>query len=190
MKYLTSRIALALIKLLPERRDKRRFLFFTLLASSTSILELGIAKVFSEIILGQDNQFNNFASLLFTFLLLSVVSKLAIYLQRTRRIEVFSDTHINEEGKSKTNTWNITLGIECSNIANHVIQVILIVVFISALSPAFGISTSLQLLVQRPGEGLGSRQMSVQTYIGVEYVKFDSTLICCSDIKCCIISAL
>ena len=147
MKYLTSRIALALIKLLPERRDKRRFLFFTLLASSTSILELGIAKVFSEIILGQDNQFNNFASLLFTFLLLSVVSKLAIYLQRTRRIEVFSDTHINEEGKSKTNTWNITLGIECSNIANPVIQVILIVVFISALSPAFGISTSFMIVL-------------------------------------------
>ena len=54
----------------------------------------------------------------------------------------------------------------------------------------FGVLTSLQLLVQRPGEGLGSRQTSVQTYIGVEYVKFDSTLICCSDIKCCIISAL
>ena len=62
--------------------------------------------------------------------------------------------------------------------------------FLGWPSIPFGVLTSLQLLVQRPGEGLGSRQTSVQTYIGVEYVKFDSTLICCSDIKCCIISAL
>lgn len=140
MRYLISKISLALSKLLPERSDKRRFVFFTLLASSTSILDLGIAKVFSEIILGRGAQFSDFASLLLAFLLLSITAKLAIYLQKTRRIGVFSDAHIDEEGNSKSNTWNITLGIECSNITNHVTQVILITMFICTLSPAFGLS--------------------------------------------------
>ena len=147
MKPLVSKLIFILRQLLPDMRDKRRFVLFTTIASSSAVLELGIAKLFSEIVTGEQEQLRNIILLVFVFLSLSVIAKIGVYFQKTRRIEVFSEAQYDQKKTQKGNSWNISLGIESSNVTNHLVQIVMIVLFITSLSPLFGLITSLNVLI-------------------------------------------
>ena len=139
MKYLTNSLAVSLRNLFPSRKNKINFLFLTIAASVISILELGIAKIFSEIVITNKTSEGKIAWLIFAFIFLSLSAKGAIFLQRTKRVNIFSEALGEEKGERNKNSWNLSLSMEFSNIISHLFQMLLILLFISFLSLKFGL---------------------------------------------------
>ena len=108
------------------------------MASSISILELGLAKIFSEIILSTNGTGKNLLPLIALFVLLSIIAKLIVFAQKTRRIRLFSEALGNENNAKNSNAWNLTLSLEFSNIFGHLLQISLVSFFVFFLSPKFG----------------------------------------------------
>lgn len=138
MSYLIKNLKISLNNLFPRKRDKIRFLILTITASSVSILELGLAKIFSEIILSTNGTGKNLLPLIALFVLLSIIAKLIVFAQKTRRIGLFSEALGNENNAKNSNAWNLTLSLEFSNIFGHLLQISLVSFFVFFLSPKFG----------------------------------------------------
>jgi hypothetical protein len=138
LSYLIKNLKISLNNLFPRKRDKIRFLILTITASSVSILELGLAKIFSEIILSTNGTGKNLLPLIALFVLLSIIAKLIVFAQKTRRIGLFSEALGNENNAKNSNAWNLTLSLEFSNIFGHLLQISLVSFFVFFLSPKFG----------------------------------------------------
>jgi len=139
LKYLTNSLAVSLKNLFPSRKNKINFLFLTVAASVVSCLELGIAKIFSEIVILNKTGEGKIAWLIFAFIFLTLAAKGTIFLQRTKRVNIFSEALGEEKGERNQNSWNLSLSMEFSNIISHLFQMFLILLFISFLSLKFGL---------------------------------------------------
>jgi len=138
MKHLGRSLAVSLKNLFPTNKDKASFFLLAIVGSVISILELGIAKIFSEIVVTKNSSESKIVWLIITFVLLSLSAKSATYFQRTKRISIFSEALGEEEGR-KNNSWNLSLSMEFSNTVGHLLQLLLILSFVTFLSPKFGL---------------------------------------------------
>jgi hypothetical protein len=80
----------------------------------------------------------NLLPLIALFVLLSIIAKLIVFAQKTRRIGLFSEALGNENNAKNSNAWNLTLSLEFSNIFGHLLQISLVSFFVFFLSPKFG----------------------------------------------------
>ena len=111
----------------------------TLAASCISISELGIAKVFTEVIFQIDSskQFPYLLTALFVGF--TVMARIAHYFQRVKRIAVLDKIIGNSQLKNADNSWNLSLAIEVANILGCALQILIISIFLATLSIYFGL---------------------------------------------------
>lgn len=120
-------------------RDKCALLLLTISASIISISELGIAKVFTEIVV-KINRSEGFPILLtFVFVSFSVSARIGHYFQRTRRINILDKIIKRSNLKNIDNSWNLSLAIELANIISFILQILIIQIFLVTLSFQFAI---------------------------------------------------
>jgi len=174
LNYLIKNLKISLNNLFPRKRDKIRFLILTVVASSISILELGLAKIFSEIILSTNGTDKTFFPLIALFVLLSIIAKLITFAQKTRRIGLFSEALGDENSEKNSNAWNLTLSLEFSNIFGHLLQISLVTFFVFLLSPNFGViifaSSILSIFIL---SNLSRKQEAYQTkFFKTRYTKY------------------
>jgi hypothetical protein len=147
VKHLSKTLKSSLRNLFPTRKDKSQFFILTVSTSSIAIMELGIAKIFSEIIVNKSETNSDLFILIGLFVFLSVLAKALTYFQRTRRISIFSNALGEEEGERNKNSWNLSLSLEFSNIIGHFFQLLLVFLFITFLSLEFSLIILIAVLL-------------------------------------------
>lgn len=121
--------------------DKSLLALLTLAGVLTSISELGIAKIFTGIVVeGKPATFGPIV-LIILFLVLSLVARLSHYYQRTQRIRIVSKSIYATNFKNKENSWDYSLAIEISNIFSHLLQVCIVIIFLIYISLEVGLVT-------------------------------------------------
>ena len=136
-------------QLFPRAQDKYLLLAFTFLGSLVSIAELGIAKIFTDIVVGGKRATLAPIFLIVLFVLLSLIARFSHYFQRTQRVKIFSKSILATDLKNKENSWNYSLAMEISNIASHILQIIIVAIFIITQSRlvALGILVAVILIL-------------------------------------------
>lgn len=127
----------------PRARDKLLLTLLTLAGALISISELGIAKIFTEIVVEERPATFGPIALITLFLMLSLGARLSHYFQRTKRIQIFSKSIYATNFKNKENSWDYSLAMEISNIFSHLLQVFIVIFFIIYLSSEVGFVTLL-----------------------------------------------
>lgn len=118
--------------------------FLTLLISFgalVSVAELGLAKIFTDIVLNGRSTSNISIAMIIFFVLLSVIARLSHYFQRTKRIKFLSESISATSLRYKENSWNHSLAIEIINILTHILQVLVVIFFLASLSFLMGLIT-------------------------------------------------
>ena len=134
----------------PRVEDKLLLALLTCAGALISISELGIAKIFTEIVVEERPATFAPLALIATFLVLSLLARLSHYYQRTQRVRLFSKSILATNFKNKENSWDYSLAMEISNIFSHLFQVMIIITFLIYLSFQIGLLTffaSLSILV-------------------------------------------
>ena len=111
----------------------------TFAASCISISELGIAKVFTEVIFQIDTSKHFPYLLMVLFVGFSVTARIAHYFQRVKRITVLDTIIRNSQMTNADNSWNLSLAIEVANILGCAFQILIISIFLATLSIYFGL---------------------------------------------------
>ena len=127
----------------PRARDKLLLTLLTFAGALISISELGIAKIFTEIVVEERPATFGPIALITLFLMLSLAARLSHYFQRTKRIQIFSKSIYATNFKNKENSWDYSLAMEISNIFSHLLQVFIVIFFIIYLSSEVGFVTLL-----------------------------------------------
>lgn len=152
MKTLASLLRSSIVRLFPRAQDRYRLIAFTCLGSLVSIAELGIAKIFTDIVVGGKRATLAPIFLIIIFVLLSLIARLSHYFQRTQRVKIFSKSILATDLKNKDNSWNYSLAMEISNITSHLLQIAIVAIFLMKLSLAVGaavlVAIGVNLLVQ------------------------------------------
>ena len=125
--------------LFPHTSDRLKLMAITLAASCISISELGIAKVFTEVIFQIDTSKHFPYLLMVLFVGFSVTALIAHYFQRVKRITVLDKIIRNSQLKNAENSWNLSLAIEVANILGCAFQILIISIFLATLSIYFGL---------------------------------------------------
>ena len=125
--------------LFPHTSDRLKLMAITLAASCISISELGIAKVFTEVIFQIDTSKHFPYLLMVLFVGFSVTARIAHYFQRVKRITVLDKIIRNSQLKNAENSWNLSLAIEVANILGCAFQILIITIFLATLSIYFGL---------------------------------------------------
>ena len=110
----------------------------TLAASCISISELGIAKIFTEVIFKIDSGKQFPYLLMALFVGFSVMARIAHYFQRVKRVTVLDRIIKKSQLKNSDNSWNLSLAIEVANILGCSFQILIISIFLATLSIYFG----------------------------------------------------
>ena len=122
-----------------------RYKFFLVLLISfgalVSVAELGLAKIFTDIVLNGRAANKISISMIILFVLLSLIARLSHYFQRTKRIIVLSESISATSLRYKENSWNHSLAIEIINILTHLLQVLVVLLFLTSLSFSMGLIT-------------------------------------------------
>lgn len=127
----------------PRTRDKLLLIILTFAGALISISELGIAKIFTEIVVEKRPATFGPIALITLFLILSLGARLSHFFQRTKRIQIFSKSIYATNFKNKENSWDYSLAMEISNIFSHLLQVFIVIFFIIYLSLEVGFITLL-----------------------------------------------
>lgn len=127
--------------LFPRLQDKMLLLSLTLLGALISISELGIAKIFTSIVLEEKPATIGPIAIILLFLVLSLAARLSTYFQRTQRIRIFSKSIYATKFKNKENSWNYSLAMEISNIFSYLLQIVIVNIFLVYLSVEIGLIT-------------------------------------------------
>lgn len=137
MIYLARTLTSSVAGIFAGRRDKFQLAFLTFSASIISISELGIAKIFTEIVVKIDKA-NSFPYHLTTaFITLSVLARISHYFQRTKRVNILDRIIKRSNLKNSENSWNLSLAIEIANILGFLFQILIIQIFLVMLSKKF-----------------------------------------------------
>lgn len=128
-------------RIFPNSNSRILLFILTSLGALVSISELGIAKIFTEIVVGGKRTSMGPITLLIVFLLLSLVARLSHYYQRTQRIKVFGKAILATNLRHKENSWNYSLAMEISNIYSHLLQLFIVSIFLCSLSIFVGVTT-------------------------------------------------
>jgi len=97
----------------------------TLAASCISISELGIAKIFTEVIFKIDSGKQFPYLLMALFVGFSVMARIAHYFQRVKRVTVLDRIIKKSQLKNSDNSWNLSLAIEVANILGCSFQILI-----------------------------------------------------------------
>ena len=103
--------------------------------------ELGLAKIFTDLVLSGSTANKLSISMIIFFVLLSLMARLSHYFQRTQRISFLSQSISATNLRYKENSWNHSLAIEIINIFTHILQVLVVLLFLGSLSIAMGLIT-------------------------------------------------
>jgi hypothetical protein len=124
-----------------------------------AISELGIAKIFTEVIFSLDGE-GGFPTLLIAlFVCLSVTARIGHYFQRTKRISILDTALKRSKIANLDNSWNLSLSVEIANIMGYVLQILIVVAFLMTLSWSFGllvVSSSERILTRVRGGEIGA----------------------------------
>ena len=112
-----------------------------------SISELGIAMIFTRIVVEDSPATFAPLALVGVFFVLSMLARLSHYYQRTQRVRVFSKSIHATNFKNKENSWDYSLAIEISNILSYLSQVLIIISFLTHLSLQTGFVTLLATIL-------------------------------------------
>lgn len=125
----------------PRLKDKLLLAVLIGAGALISISELGIALMFTEIVIEKRLEvFSQFA-LIAGFLILSLLARLSHYYQRTQRVRMFSKAIHATSFRNKENSWDYSLAMEIFNIYSHTLQVLIIIVFLTYISFETGLVT-------------------------------------------------
>jgi predicted lipid-binding transport protein (Tim44 family) len=144
---LVSLLVSSIARLFPRAQDKYLLFAFTFLGSLVSIAELGIAKIFTDIVVGGRRATFTPLFLIIVFVVLSLIARFSHYFQRTQRVKIFSKSILATDLKNKDNSWNYSLAMEISNIASHLLQIVIVTIFIANQSLAVGMAVFLAIIV-------------------------------------------
>lgn len=146
MIHLFRSLARASQAIFPRFGDKLLLALLTFVGALISISELGIAKIFTEIVVDERPATLAPMALIVTFLILSLLARLSHYYQRTQRVRIFSKSIQATTFKNKENSWNYSLAMEISNIFSHLFQTLIIITFLIYLSVEIGLLTFLAVV--------------------------------------------
>lgn len=147
LRYLTKNISYTITKIFSLRGAKVRLITLSLVSSIIALSELGIAKVFTDIVVNV-NASKNFPVIeLGVFLILSVSARLAHYLQRTKRVVFLDQLIMDSKVKNPGNSWNLSLAIEVTNIFSYGLQIITVSTFLLYLNWKLGLFTLVGIFV-------------------------------------------
>ena len=135
----TELIGYSLKRLFVGRNEKLMLLALTFSSSVIAISELGIAKIFTEVIFSLDGE-GGFPTLLIAlFVCLSVTARIGHYFQRTKRISILDIALKRSKIANLDNSWNLSLSVEIANIMGYLLQILIVVAFLMTLSWSFGL---------------------------------------------------
>lgn len=146
MIHLFGSLARASKAIFPRFEDKLLLVLLTCVGALISISELAIAKIFTEIVVGERPATFAPMALIGTFLLLSLFARLSHYYQRTQRVRIFSKSINATTFKNQENSWDYSLAMEISNIFYHLFQTLIIITFLIYLSFQIGLVTLVAVL--------------------------------------------
>jgi hypothetical protein len=147
LSYLLEKFGYALKGIFSNPGAKPKLVILALTSSLIALSELGIAKIFTDIVVNLD-ELQKYPFLeIGIFVALSVMARLAHFFQRTKRVVYLDRIVENSKVKNPRNSWNLSLAIEVTNILGYALQIIVISIFLLYLNVILGSLTIVGILL-------------------------------------------
>ena len=139
MKHIYQLLSKSIQCVFNGSRARTKLLLIVSGASIISLSELGIAKIFTDLILAVDHYEKFPYGLTAVFVLFFILARLGHYLQRVKRISTLNSLLGDSQMEKSENSWNLSLAVELTNILGYLLQIVVISSFLIYLSPQFGL---------------------------------------------------
>jgi hypothetical protein len=166
MKSIASQLQSTFLQLFPTRKLRLILTSLVFIAAFVSVSELAVAKLFTSIILNENEiDSRKLVILVVLFFFFFTLTRLGQFFQRIYRLRVFDKAfQVSEEtlSYSKEN-WRWSLAIELSSVLSTITQMTAIMLLFTYLSPLFGLINAAVVLITLTVLGhLFEKQMEAQ----------------------------